>query len=100
MIASHRIVVGGLAAAVLAGFALLAGREALSYPDPSKPAAKWEYKTSTVDAASLQPALDDLATEGWDVFSIERTGLVIEQAPDNKTRLVADNFQVTGRRPR
>lgn len=95
-----RLAAVALAAAVLAGFGFLAGREALSYPDPAKPAARWEYKTTTVDAASLQPGLDDMGADGWEIFSIERAGQVIEQTPDNKTRLVADKYQVTGRRSR
>lgn len=101
----HRRV--GFPALCLAGTALLVvgilvARDAFSYPDPQKPpvAVKWEYNTSTVDASSLQAKLGELGNDGWDVFSIERSRQYIEQDAANKTHLVADQFQVTGRRQR
>jgi hypothetical protein len=41
-----------------------------------------------------------LSTGSWEVFSIERSRQFIEQDAANKTRLVADQYQVTARRHR
>ncbi|MGE5193935.1 MAG: hypothetical protein ACM3U2_15685 [Deltaproteobacteria bacterium] len=84
----------------LLALSVLSGRDAFSYPDPGKASAKWEYSTATVDSASLQAKLEELGNDGWEVFSIERSRQFIEQDPANKTRLVADQYQVTGRRQR
>jgi hypothetical protein len=90
-------VVGLLGMALLA-MSFLIGREALSYPDTKKPPSKWEYNTATVDATSLQAKLEELGNDGWKVFSIERCRQFMEQDAANKTRLVADQYQVTSRR--
>jgi hypothetical protein len=88
-----------IAAAALGAFAwaIFLATPAQSLPE-DRADVRFEYHTTEIPAASLQARLEELGRAGWDVFSIERGGSTIEQTADNKTRLVADSFQVTARR--
>ena len=82
----------------LLAMGVLIARDAYSFPESKTAPVKWEYNTATVDTTALQAKLEELGNDGWEVFSIERSRQFIEQDAANKTRLVADQFQVTSRR--
>lgn len=75
-------------------FAERSARSQTAAPD----SVRWDYNTVTVEANALQAKLGELANDRWEVFSIVRGDLSIEQGADNQTRLKTVTFQVTGRR--
>jgi len=85
--------------AAIAGLLLGMGRNAHSYSDEPQHPAKWDYATASIDAGSLQAHLTELGNAGWDVFSIDRAGMVLDQPADGKTHLVAERYQVSAKRP-
>lgn len=58
----------------------------------------WEYKTSSIDAASLQTHLTSLGSDGWEAFSITTTDAIVDTGPDGKPHLTTQRFEVTARR--
>lgn len=97
MLAKHRLTIS-MACAVVAlagGILLFSGGTAASYQQAA--AAKWEYKTNSVDAVNLQLELNDLGEHGWEVFSVTRAELSLDQNA-GQTRLISDKYQVTAKR--
>jgi hypothetical protein len=101
MAAVRRLTVPTLALLLTLMLGLVLGevRSAHSYPDKSPAPMRWEYTTMTIDVGELPARLNDLGREGWDVFSLERAGLFLDQAAEGKTRLVTDTLQLTAKRP-
>lgn len=83
--------------ALFAGAFFLSVDSARSYDKQTK-AATIEYKTDSVDADSLQVALDALGKQGWNVFSVTRAELRLEPGANQQTRLISDKYQVTAKR--
>lgn len=93
---SSLLLLGTVAGVLLLG----SNQSALSYPLENALPVRWEYLTAATEVGSLQTRLNEFAEQGWEVFSVERMGSVLDQGADGKTRLQVENFQVTGKRPR
>jgi hypothetical protein len=88
-----------LTVALAVGLALLANRPAVSFQAADGAPTRWEYNTVTVEAASLQAKLGELATDGWEVFSLDDYESKVEGGDNNQPRLTVEKYQVTAKRP-
>ena len=59
---------------------------------------RWEYKTVAVDANALETTLGNLGKESWEVFSLARADVVVDQGIDGKTHVLVEKYQVTARK--
>lgn len=80
----------------LGAMVLLNTQPASSFPADAK-RVKWQYNTQKTDADALQPTLDGLGNEGWDVFSVVRANSTLDQ--NGGTHIRSSEYQVTSRRP-
>lgn len=60
----------------------------------------WEYNTVSLDTASLQAKLTELGADGWEVFAIVNSDLVLDQTNDSRPHLIAQRVEVTSKRAR
>lgn len=72
--------------------------QARSYPDGEPQFTKWEYTSVGTEATSLPVRLSELGEQGWEVFSIDRSDMVLEMG-DGNTHLVASRYEVSAKRP-
>ena len=84
---------------LLAAIVLMSNRSVQSYQGGNDAkSVKWEYTTSSVESASLQTKLDELANKRWEVISLARSDSVLGQGNDGKSHIRTSEFQVTSRR--
>lgn len=74
------------------------GRVAHAQGADSGQAVTWEYKTTSIDAASLQTHLTSLGADGWEAFSITTTDASVDTGPDGKPHLTTQRFEVSAKR--
>lgn len=86
-----------LVAAVVATSLVLSSQTARSFPADERP--KWEYVTVSTEASSLQARLTELGDQGWEVFSIDRADMAVEQGVDGNAHVVVSRYEVTAKRP-
>ncbi len=90
----------GLAAGyILAGMPhSLSPTKGIAYAQLTADATNWEYKTTSIDSASLQTTLTALGADGWDVFSVTTSDASVETGPDGKAHMTTQRFEVIAKR--
>jgi len=60
----------------------------------------WEYNTVSLEPASMQAKLTELGADGWEVFAIVNSDLVLDQTNDSRPHLITQRVEITSKRPR
>lgn len=95
-------VLGAAAGLCMAGLVLTAtmNQDVAAQATPAPEGIVWEYNTVSLEPASMQAKLTELGLDGWEVFAIVNSDLVLDQTNDSRPHLVTQRVEVTSKRAR
>lgn len=81
-------------------FSMTASPYVAAQATPAGEGTVWEYNTVSLEPASMQAKLTELGADGWEVFAIVNSDLVLDQTNDSRPHLITQRVEVTSKRPR
>lgn len=103
MALQFRTTIFGAVAGLGVGWLLLsssANQRVAAQATPAGDGRIWEYNTVSIEPASMQAKLTELGADGWEVFAIVNSDLVLDQTNDSRPHLITQRVEVTSKRPR
>lgn len=103
MALQFRTTVFGAVAGLGVGWLLLSttmNQHVAAQATPAPEGIIWEYNTVSLEPSSMQAKLTELGADGWEVFAIVNSDLVLDQTNDSRPHLITQRVEVTSKRAR